>query len=383
MNGNLILLPMRIAINAIFLQPDKLEGFGYYVLETFSNMVANHPEHEFIFIYDRPIVKDLITGPNVRSIKIGPPARHPLSFKWWYDVSATMALKKTKAAVWVQPYGFCSLTTHIPQLLIIHDLAYLQYPQYLPWYHRWYYRFYTKKFLLKAKSLVTVSAYSKSDILANFTQLNEHSISIVPGAARTHFQPLNWQEKIEVKDGYADGREYFLFVGSIHPRKNLTTLLKAFSLFKKWQHSNMKLLIAGKIGKQSTPFMQKLNSYKYKNDVVMLGYLPDEVLAKITGAAYALVYPSLLEGFGLPIIEAMQCEVPVICSNTSAMPEVGGNAALYVDPNNPNALAEGLLQLYKNESLKNSLIQSGIEQAAKFNWNQSAKILMNVILQTK
>lgn len=363
---------MRIAVNAIFLQKNRLEGYGHYAKELLSRMVQQHPEHEFIFLFDRPFDPGFLFGPNVQGIVVSPPARHALSFYYWYTIKAPLALRRLKPDIWLQPYGFCSLFSAIPQVLWVHDLAFRHYPQYIAWHHRLFYRLFTKRFLHKAARVLTVSEFSRQDILQQY-HLPEEKIGIAYGAARGDFQPLNWQDKEQVKDSYADGREYFLFIGGVHPRKNLMNLLKAFSLFKKWQHSNMKLLIAGRLAWQYDDLLARLKTYKYREDVVLLDYVPDEQLAKITAGAYALVYPSLLEGFGLPIIEAMQAEVPVICSNTSSMPEVGGEAALYADPNNPDAIAKQMLSLYKDETLRNTLIAKGKEQASRFSWNTTAE----------
>ena len=195
---------------------------------------------------------------------------------------------------------------------------------------------------------------------------------MIGGAVRKGFQPMEWEDKQAVKDGYADGREYFLFVGGIHPRKNLLNLLKAFSHFKKWQHSNMKLLVAGRKAWQYDDLLEKIKTYKYREDVVLLDYLPEEQLQRVTAAAYALVYPSWFEGFGLPILEAMQCGVPVICSNTSSMPEVAGDAALLIDPADPDAIAKEMLSLYRNEGIRNAFITKGLERVGQFSWDTSA-----------
>ena len=160
---------MRIAVNAIFLHKDQLEGYGHYVKEVFSRMVRQHPEHTFIFMFDRPFDAQFLFGPNVIPLVVPPTARHALTFKYWYDVKAPLALRAYQPDVWVQPYGFCSLSTNIPQVLVVHDLAFTHYPQFIPWYHRQYYQWYTKKFLAKAESIVTVSAYSKKDIIEQYS----------------------------------------------------------------------------------------------------------------------------------------------------------------------------------------------------------------------
>lgn len=371
---HLLLQKMRIAVNTIFLQNGQLEGYGHSAHEILSRMVKQHPEHEFIFLFDRAYDQKFVYAENITPLVVPPQARHPLAFKYWYDVAAPMALRRKKADVWLQPFGFASLTTAIPQVLLVHDLAFRHYPQFLPWYHRHYYQLFTAAFLKKARTVVAVSDFTRSDILEKYP-VSAEKIKVVKGAARNIFTPISWQEKEEVKQTYSDGTEYFLFTGGIHPRKNLLNLLKAFSLFKKWQRSNMKLLVVGRLAWSYDDVLEKLKTYKYRNDVVLLDYQPDEQLARITAAAYALVYPSYFEGFGLPLLEAMQSGVPIITSNTSSMPEVGDNAALYADPTDPDAIAKHMLHIYRDESLRSRLVEAGKEQAARFSWDDAAEQL--------
>lgn len=371
---------MRIAVNTIFLQKGRLEGYGHYAKEILSRMVQQHPEHEFIFLFDRSYSEEFITAKNIKPVVVTPTARHALSFYYWYNIKAPLALRKYKPDVWLQPFGFCSLGTKIPQVLIVHDLAFKHFPKFIAWHHRWFYQLFTKRFLQKAKEVVTVSEFSKTDIINQY-QIPAEKITVVSGAARSGFQPVDWQEKEQIKAGYADGREYFLFTGGIHPRKNLLNLMKAFSLFKKWQHSNMKLLIAGRLAWQYDDILTKLKSYKYRDDVVLLDYLPDDQLMKITASAYAVVYPSYFEGFGLPVIEAMQSGVPVITSDTSSMPEVGGDAALYANPDSPDDIAKHMLNLYRDEALRNEMTKKGTERANAYNWDSAAENLWQTILR--
>ncbi len=370
---------MRIAVNAIFLQKAMLEGYGHYVEEIFSRITRSHPEDEFLFVFDRPFSPDFLYSSNVKAIVVNPPARHPIAFAWWYQVKAPLALRSYRPDVWVQPYGFTSTTSRVPQLLVVHDLAFLHFPQFISLSQRWYYRLFTPVFLKKAKKIVAVSAFTRSDLITRY-HIPEEKITIVGGAARESFLPLSWEEKELVKGQYTDGREYFLFTGGIHPRKNLMTLLKAFSLFKKWQHSNMKLLIVGRLAWQYDDLLEKLKTYKYRDDVIMAGYLPDKELEKVTAAAYALVYPSWLEGFGLPLLEAMRAEVPVIASDAGSLPEIGGNAALYAHPSDPETLAKHMLSLYKDENLRTTQVAAGKLQAARYNWDESAAEFYQQIL---
>lgn len=370
---------MIIAVNTRFLLADYLEGYGYFIFENLKRITANHPEHEFIFIFDRTYEQQFVFGKNVKPVVTGPPARHPLLWKFWYDVKIPALLKKHRADVFVSPDGFCSLATKVPQCLVVHDLAFLHYPSFNQRAHLRFYKKYTGKFLQKAASIATVSAFSKQDILKNYP-VDAGKLRIVYSAASDIFQPLPVPDKEEVKNKYSAGREYFVYAGSIHPRKNLINLLKAFSVFKKRQQSNMKLLLAGRLAWKYGSFTESLRYYKYRDDVVLTGYVEKKELARIMGAAYALVYPSLHEGFGVPVLEAMQCDVPVITSSGSAMEEIAGDAALYADAGDHQAIAEKMMLVYKDEELRKELISKGRERAHQYKWDKTAELLWQSIL---
>jgi glycosyltransferase involved in cell wall biosynthesis len=372
---------MRIAVNTRFLKKNNLEGYGYYIHELMQRITKQHPEHEFLFLFDQPFDSSFVYSTNVTAKIIKPKARHGFSFRYWYDIKLTLAAKKFKADVIVSLDGFCSLTTSIPQVLAVHDLAFIHYPKFIPKLHLLFYKLHQKRFLNKAKAIVTVSEFSKQDIIEQY-KVSSNKISIVYNATRTIFKPFEYADKDFVKRHYAEGNEFFLFVGGIHPRKNLLQLLKAFSIFKKKQLSSMKLLIAGKLSWQFDDILEKIKTFKFRDDVVLLDYVPEAELAKITAASYALIYPSYFEGFGVPIIEAMQCGVPVACSNTSSMPEVAGDAALLFNPIDANDIAQQMLLLYKDEVLRNELIQKGFKRADQFSWDESAQKLWQIIEQT-
>ena len=157
-----------IAVNTRFLLKDKLEGYGYFVKEVFRLMAAAHPEHRFYFLFDRPFDQKYIFSSNVHPIVVSPPARHPVLWKYWYDVKIPLALKKIKADVFVSPDGYCSLTTKLPQCLVVHDLGFLHHPEAYKKTHVSFLKRNTPKFLKKAKHIVTVSKFSKEDILKHY-----------------------------------------------------------------------------------------------------------------------------------------------------------------------------------------------------------------------
>ena len=372
---------MVIAVNTRFLITGELEGYGNFIFETFKRITRNNPEHQFIFIFDRPFDDRFVFGENVNAVVTGPAARHPLLWKLWYDVKVPAVLKKYKADVFVSCDGFCSLHTKVPQCLLVHDLAFLHHPSFIKKSHLFYYKRYTPKFLNKATSIATVSEFIKQDIITKY-KTDVDKIDVVFEGANEIFQPVSDEDKISTKNKYTEGKEYFLYAGSIAPRKNLTKLLKAFSVFKKRQQTNMKLVIAGRLDRKYESFKENLKSYKYRKDVLMTGYLEEAELVKLMGSACGFVYPSLYESFGVPVLEAMRCDVPVITSANSAMQEITKDVALYADVNNHTDIAEKMMMLYKDENLRKELIQKGKQVAAEYNWDRTAVLLWQSILRT-
>lgn len=371
---------MKIAVNTRFLLNDYLEGYGYFIYETFKRITANHPEHEFIFIFDRPFDKRFVFGENVKAVVTGPAARHPLLWKFWYDVKVPAILRKYKANVFVSCDGFCSLSTKVPQCLVLHDLAFLHHPSFIKKSHLLFYKKYTPKFLEKAKSIATVSEFSKNDILTHY-KTNPGKIDVVFSAAKDIFHPFTEEEKKETKNKYTEGKEYFVYAGAIHPRKNLMNLLKAFSVFKKRQQTNMKLILTGRLAWKYESFTKSLKTYKYRHDVLMTGYVEEGELVRIIGAAHGLIYPSLLEGFGVPVLEAMLCDVPVITSANSSMQEIAKDAALYADANSYADIADKMMMLYKDETLRKQLIEKGRQVAKQYNWDITADLFWKSIVK--
>ena len=371
---------MVIAVNTRFLLSDYLEGYGNFIYETFNRITQNHPEHQFIFIFDRPYDERFVFRKNVKAVVTGPAARHPLLWKLWYDLKIPVVLRKYKADVFVSCDGFCSLRTKVPQCLVVHDLAFLHYPSFIKRSHLLFYKKYTPKFLNKAASVVTVSEFSKQDIIKQY-KTEPTKIDVVFNGVKEIFQPLNDEDKAATKNKYTDGKEYLVYAGAIHPRKNLMNLLKAFSVFKKRQQTNMKLVLTGRLAWKYESFKENLKSYKYRNDVVMTGYVEDSDLVLLIGSAYGMIYPSLLEGFGVPVLEAMRCDVPVITSANSSMQEIAKDAALFADVESHTNIADKMMLLYKDENLRKELIQKGREVAAVYNWDKTAALLWQSIVK--
>jgi glycosyltransferase involved in cell wall biosynthesis len=362
---------MRIAVNTRLLLKGKLEGIGWFTYQTLEHIVRNHPEHEFFFFFDRPYDPQFVFAPNVTPVVVHPQARHPILFYMWFEWSIPLMLRKYKIDLFLSPDGYMSLSTKVPTCLVIHDLAFEHYPDHTVLSHRLYWRHYSPLFAKKATHIVTVSTFSKNDISTRYG-IEPSKIDVVYNGAHDEYRPLTVAERDDVKKKYADGCEYFVFAGALHPRKNIVNLLKAFIAFKKRQHTNMKLVIAGRPAWKYEEVEQMRTSMPFKDDVKWVGYMNVDELSKVMGGAYALVYASLFEGFGIPILEALQCDVPAIVSNTSSMPEVAGDAGLLVDPTDVDDIANKMHLLYKDEVLRNKLIANARTQVKKFDWGRSA-----------
>lgn len=371
---------MNIAVNTRFLLNNELEGYGYFTREVFSRIVRQHPEHQFYFLFDRPYVPEHLFAPNVHPVVVSPPARHPLLWKLWYDVQVPLVLRRLKADLLVSPDGYGSLTTGVPQCMVVHDLGFLHHPATYRKGHVSYYKRNLPRFVRKAATIATVSQFSKQDLINQY-KTPADKIDVVYSAAKDVFQPLPFEEQQRVKEQYTGGREYFIYTGAIHPRKNLINLLKAFSLFKKRQRNTWKLVLAGRLAWKNDEFLTLLNTYKYREDVVLTGYLPETDLVRLVASAYALVYPSLFEGFGVPVLEAMKCGVPPLTSAGTSMQEIGGDCALYFNPADPADIADKLMLIYKDENLRSELIRKGRNHVAQYSWDRTAELVWAAMMK--
>jgi glycosyltransferase involved in cell wall biosynthesis len=369
---------MVIAVNTRFLLPGALEGYGYFCREVFRNMALSHPEHQFYFLFDRPFHDEFIFSSNVQGIVVAPPARHPVLWKYWFDIRVPAVLRKIKADVFISPDGYCSLRTRVPQCLVVHDLGFMHYPEGYKRSHLFFLKRYVPQFLKKAAAIATVSQFSRDDIIRQY-RIAPEKLAVVYSAPKEIFHPISYEVQQEIRDQYTSGSAYFIYVGAIQPRKNLVNLLKAFSLFKKRQQSQMKLVFAGRLAWKNNEFLELLKNYKYRDDVVLTGYVKEEHLVQLVGSAYALVYPSFFEGFGVPVLEAMRCVVPALTSQNSSMQEIGEDAALYFDPTNFNDIADRMMEIYKDENLRSRLIEKGRAVAEKYSWERTAELMWKEI----
>jgi len=378
--GNLNLIPlilyfMIIAVNISF----TATGFftNDFIVNCFSRSALQYPQHQFIYIVADGFNEKYTASKNSTVVSIGAAAKNPLRLQYQLNYKIPAILRKHKVDVCISSGGVCSLRSKVPQCMFVNDLSFFHHPEL---YTKSWWRFYKKnttKFLDKAKAVITPAEFIKNEIGTQYKTAAEKIIVAHYGTGE-NYTPLSWQEKEAIKETYTEGREYFLYSGPVHLQQNLFTLLKAFSFFKKRQKSNMQLVMASK-NAVNNDFITNLATYKYRKEVKVLDNLPAESLAKITGAAYALVYPSGYHILGSSITEAMQSDIPIITTNTPDAKEICGDAALYINPKDFNDIADKIMLLFKDENKRNELIANGSQQAARYNWATTAGLVWQVV----
>jgi glycosyltransferase involved in cell wall biosynthesis len=369
---------MRIAVNTRLLLKGKLEGIGWVAFETLKRIVLAHPEVEFYFIFDRKPSPMFLFADNVKPVVLFPQARHPFLFIWFFELSIPRALRKIKADLFYSPDGYLSLRSKVPQVVEFHDLNFEHFPGDMPKIHLWHYKKFFPKFAKKAQRIITVSEFSKQDIVDCYG-VDPQKIDVAYNGVNEIFKPLSEAEKSVVRASYSFGHPYFMFVGSLHPRKNLARLFTAFDKFKQRNRNDVKLVIVGEKRWWTEPIQKAYDAINCKNDVIFVGRLSAEDLHKVTAAALASVYVSYFEGFGIPILEAFRCDTPVITSNVTSMPEVAQDAALLVDPFNEDSIAEAMIKVL-DENVRKDLIVKGRERAKDFSWNHAAEVIWNSLM---
>ena len=367
---------MRIAINTRFLLPSKMEGFGWYTYEIVSRITKNNPECQFVLFFDRPVDSKFVFNSNVECVVLSPQARHPFLFVWWFEWSVRRALKKHNIDVFLSPDGYISLFSKVPQISVIHDISFEYYPKDIPWFSSKYLRTFFPLFAKKSRKIITVSNTTKEDLVKKY-HVSAEKIRVIWNGVSESYMQLDLDTKNNFINKHTDGVPYFLFVGSIHPRKNVQRLIDSFSLFVKESDKDFKLIIIGESMWRGNVLDIPQN---VKSLVVFTGHLSNEMLSKYMGSAYALSYVPYFEGFGLPIVEAMKCGVPIVCGNKTSLPEVAGNAAIYCNPFDIDEIKNQMLALANSEDLYKKLVANGLKRSKLFSWDNTAKFVWEEVV---
>jgi glycosyltransferase involved in cell wall biosynthesis len=351
---------MRIAINMAGFFGD--DDWNEQVKTLFKQMANNWPKHQFVFITGHPVT----VAENITNIILADPAKNGLSLKLWYDYKLPSLLQKQQVDLLIHAAGVCSLRCKIPQILLVKDEAALKVGFVKK---RW------QQSLNKAQSIVVFDEAMQTKLLQQ--GVAKEKITTSHFFANHIFQPIDWQIKESIKAKHSDSKEFFL----CHITKNAAdplVLLKAFSLFKKRQQSNMQLLLVSENEKSSRFLADKLSNYKYRTEVKLLNALPANEMAELLAAAYCVLYFDNAS-LGLPLANAMQCGVPFIILQTILATEMQVNTALHANAQSPEAVAEQLKIIYKDENLRSRIIAAGYA-IAQNNTVENAAIKMETVL---
>jgi alpha-1,3-rhamnosyl/mannosyltransferase len=280
-------------------------------------------------------------------------------------------IRQTGASLYHSPYYLMPYRPGIPTVLTVYDIISLRYPQTVSLQARLLFRLTSFLALRAANQIITISEAARQDFIAAF-QLPPEKISATPLAAEAHFKPQSQAEISRICQKYGLKQPFALYLGINKPHKNLVRLVQAWQSFNPtgWQ------LVIG--GAWDARYPQARQLAAGEPSIRFLGPIPEDDLPGLYAAAALFTFPSLYEGFGLPVLEAMACGTPVVCANASSLPEVGGEAALYFDPLDENAIREALAQAIGDASLRQGLVERGQKQAMLFSWERCAAQTLGV-----
>ena len=289
----------------------------------------------------------------------------------WSQVYLPLELYRNKNIdVFFSPAHYIPRFCPVPTVVTIHDLAYLYFEKDFLKKDLYQLKNWTKYSINKSTKIISVSKTTKNDIIKNY-HVNEEKVTVIYNG----FEKPKITEKLKLKN-----EKFILFVGTIQPRKNISTLIDAFNKFKN-NYPEFKLLIVGKKGWLYEDIINKVIDLKLENIVNFTDFVADDKLIFLYKNAFCLVLPSFYEGFGLPILEAMSYGCPTIVSQSSSLTEIGGNSSVYFDPKNTQDLLEKLTLLKENPELRNKLIEKGYQQIKKFSWENCGKMTLEILKQ--
>jgi len=300
--------------------------------------------------------------------------------KLWTQLALPLrlAFSGSKPDVFFSPGHYSPRFSRIPRVISIMDLAFHHFPEYFTTKDLAQLKSWTKYSILKADAIITISQATKDDILKLYGVKSEKVHVVYPGIKETlslepHIYPMK-----ELENKFGITKKYLLFVGTLQPRKNIRRLIEAFSKVYK-SNSDLQLVIVGRKGWKYEEILSAPEEYGVKDSVAFLDFVKDEDLQMLYKGAQCFVWPSLYEGFGLPVLEAMRYGCPVITSNISSLPEAGGDAAVYVNPENVDDIAEKIKRVLGDKELRESMIKKGYQQVKKFSWEKAAKETLEII----
>jgi len=364
---------MRIGINARYLQ-SRQTGIRNYLLNLLLKLKEIDSGNEYVLFFgsDKPVPEVVLDAGFEYDIPKMSTGTQALKFLWTHFY-LPCAIKRKKIDLFHESSFIAPMFKKCPTVVTVHDVAYLYIPFCYTYRTRLYFEVLLTGSIRKSNVVIAVSESVKKDIVNNFS-VSPDKIKVIYEGVDEMFRPIDDIVETEREKKICGIKgDFILVVSGVTPRKNLIRLIRAFKLLRDGKKTNAQLVIVGEKAWWSEEIFREAESCGDEDDIIFCGYLPDKDLICLYNSAKVFVHPSLYEGFGLPILEAMACGCPVVASNVSSIPEICGGAALLVDPENVEGLADAVHRVMNDEFLRKSLIEKGIKRARKFSWKKTAE----------
>jgi glycosyltransferase involved in cell wall biosynthesis len=366
---------VRIAFDGTTLRPERT-GVGYYTEHLLEHLARQH-DGELVVVSNRTIDT---TAPLPGHVRVAVPAAR-LPRMAWMQMVAPRTLRELHADVAHFTNGMVPIASSVPSVVTIHDMSLTMYPAYHPLRRVLLNRPLVDIAARRATAVITVSESARRDIVRIYA-LDPSRVHVVHEAAAPAFRPVcDLAELNRVRRRYGLGDRVILYVGTIEPRKNLPRLIDAFAVRRRAGDLTHQLVCVGRYGWRSRGIGARIEHARVADAIAFTGYVPFGDLPALYNLAEMFVFPSLHEGFGLPVVEAMACGVPVIAGTTSSLPEVGGGAVEHVDPQDEDALGEAMVRLARSRERRDALATLGLRRARTFSWDRAARETLDVYRQ--
>ena len=370
---------MRIGIDGNEANRKELVGVGRYAQEVIVHLYALQQKKKTdisftIYLKDKPLPSLPKVQPWWKYEIIGP---KPL----WTQIVLPFALYTTKEKpnVFYTPSHYAPRFLPSPSVISIMDLSYVHFPEMFKKSDLYQLQDWTKYSVKKAKRILTISEHTKKDIVKEYSIDPQTIIVTYPGYDKTKFSPPAVGSELrikEIKDKYKIENDYILYVGTLQPRKNIVRLIQAFAYLK---DPKLQLVIVGKKGWLYDDILTKGNELGVSERIVFTDYVEEDKLPIFYQNATCFILPSLYEGFGLTVVEAMACGCPVIVSNTSSLPEIVGDAGIRINPNDVKNISSAIKRVLSNSEIRTTMIQQGFDQIKQFSWENCAEKTYNIL----
>lgn len=355
---------MRIGVNALYLIPGGVGGTEIYLRRLLEALGALDAPHQFVIYTNRETGVDLAPEHFVKRVQPVQARNRPWRIAW-EQTGLPLALRRDQVDVLLNPGFTAPLLAPCPQVTVFHDLQHLRHPEHFRWFDLPFWRMLLNGSARRSHRLIAVSEATRADVEKHY---GVRDVDVIHHGVESEFFALQREHP----------RNYLLCVSTLHPHKNLELLVSAFSEFRR-THPEFRLVIAGMRGFHAAALERQIAAENAAEFVQLTGWIPREELYALFRDAWAFVYPSTFEGFGMPVLEAMAAGVPALCSDIPPLREVAAGAALYFDPADRGALLTEMRRIVEDEPLRARLASQGRERAREFSWDRSARAVLNAL----